>query len=61
MNDLEKKIGGPGAHVMNILKNEGPSAFMKGWTASYMRIGPHTIISFVLIEQIRKQMKMATM
>ena len=37
-----------------LLREEGPRAFMKGWTASYTRIGPHTIISFVLIERARQ-------
>lgn len=36
-----------------ILRNEGFRAFMKGWVPSYWRIGPHTIISFILIEKIR--------
>lgn len=60
MNDKEQKIGGSVAHFKNVLRNEGPSAFMKGWLASYFRLGPHTIISFVMIEKIRQMMGMAT-
>ncbi|CAD5118860.1 unnamed protein product [Dimorphilus gyrociliatus] len=37
-----------------ILKNEGPLAFYKGWTASYLRLGPHTILSLVFWDEIRK-------
>jgi len=46
--------------VLGIVRTEGPSAFMKGWTASYCRIGPHTVISFLMIEQIRRFIGMAT-
>ena len=54
MNDGERKIGGPMAHAAHMLKTEGASAFMRGWTASYCRIGPHTIMSFVLVERTRQ-------
>jgi solute carrier family 25 protein 34/35 len=36
------------------LKNEGPSALYKGFAAHYLRIGPHTILTFVFLEQARK-------
>lgn len=49
-----------GRMVYDILRKEGPSAFMKGWSASYCRIGPHTVISFLLIEQIRTVIGMNT-
>ena len=34
--------------------------FMKGWTASYLRIGPHAVISFILIEKVRQLFGMQT-
>ncbi|KAJ3384992.1 Mitochondrial dicarboxylate transporter [Lobulomyces angularis] len=37
-----------------ILKNEGPKAFFKGWVPSFTRLGPHTIITFVVYEQIKE-------
>lgn len=37
-----------------IFKNEGPLAFYKGWTASYLRLGPHTTLSLVFWDEIRK-------
>lgn len=43
-----------------LMKKEGASAFMKGWMASYSRIGPHTVISFILVEQIRTLIGLAT-
>ena len=44
----------------SILRDEGATAFMKGWTASYLRIGPHTGISFILIEKVRQLFGMKT-
>ena len=44
----------------SILRDEGATAFMKGWTASYLRIGPHTVISFILIEKVRQLFGMNT-
>lgn len=32
---------------------EGVGGFMKGWTAHYLRLGPHTILTFVLWEKAK--------
>lgn len=58
MNDSSRVIGGPRQHVAHIWKTHGPAGFLKGWTASYLRIGPHTVISLVLIEKVRQMMGM---
>lgn len=34
-------------------KEGGLFAFFKGWMPAYWRLGPHTILSFILIEKIR--------
>lgn len=34
-------------------KSEGLRGFYKGWTAQYFRIGPHTIITFLLWENAK--------
>jgi solute carrier family 25 protein 14/30 len=31
----------------------GVAAFFKGWMPAYWRLGPHTVISLILIEKIR--------
>ncbi|XP_077998817.1 solute carrier family 25 member 35-like [Glandiceps talaboti] len=36
-----------------ILRNEGLWGFYKGWTASYFRLGPHTLLSLVFWDEIR--------
>ena len=37
----------------DILRREGPQAFMKGWTAAYARTGPQTLIIFMVSEAVR--------
>lgn len=39
------------------IKTEGMSALYKGFSAHYLRIGPHTILTFVFLEQIRSLMR----
>jgi len=54
MNDPNGIVGGASDHFKDILKKDGPMGFMRGWTASYLRIGPHTVISLVMIEKVRQ-------
>ena len=35
------------------VQGEGFGALYKGWFANWMRIGPHTIVTFVVLEQLR--------
>ena len=37
-----------------IFKKEGPGAFYKGYLFSWLRIGPHTVITFLVYESLRK-------
>lgn len=60
MNDSKNEIGGVKEHFLHVLRTEGPFSFLRGWTASYCRIGPHTIISFVMMEKIRQILGLAT-
>jgi dicarboxylate transporter 10 len=32
----------------------GPSGFFKGFTPAFVRLGPHTILTFVFLEQLKK-------
>ncbi|CCH42182.1 Mitochondrial dicarboxylate transporter [Wickerhamomyces ciferrii] len=49
---------GSGEGVLKILgnafKNEGPSFMFRGWVPSFVRLGPNTIITFLVVEQLRK-------
>jgi len=42
--------------IYKTMTNEGPWAFMKGWLPNYLRIGPHSLVSLLLAEFIRKQL-----
>ncbi len=35
------------------LRTEGPGALAKGFGAHYLRVGPHTVLTFVFLEQVR--------
>ncbi|UNI22519.1 hypothetical protein JDV02_008401 [Purpureocillium takamizusanense] len=36
------------------LREEGPRFLMKGWTPAWLRLTPHTVLTFVFMEQLRK-------
>ena len=42
--------------ITHTLKVDGVMGFFKGWTPAYWRLGPHTVMSFMLIENVRKYM-----
>ncbi|OAQ78579.1 mitochondrial dicarboxylate [Purpureocillium lilacinum] len=35
------------------LREEGPRFLMKGWTPAWLRLTPHTVLTFVFMEQLR--------
>ncbi|KAF9901179.1 Mitochondrial oxaloacetate carrier protein [Linnemannia zychae] len=43
----------PADCLVKTIKTEGVSALYKGFTAHYLRIGPHTIFTFVFMEQVK--------
>ncbi|PNW72754.1 hypothetical protein CHLRE_15g641200v5 [Chlamydomonas reinhardtii] len=49
-----KSYSGPMACAAHVLKSDGLIGFMKGWSASYARLGPHTVIMFLTAERLRK-------
>lgn len=54
MNCTATPRRGPMCHAREVLRTCGLSGFFKGWTASYCRLGPHTIISLMMIEKARE-------
>jgi hypothetical protein len=36
-----------------IVRNEGPAALMRGWTVQYVRLGPQSVVTFVVLERLR--------
>jgi hypothetical protein len=37
-----------------IIKVEGVKGLYKGWLPNWLRIGPHTVITFIVLEQLRR-------
>jgi len=40
--------------ALSLLRNHGLFYFLKGWGPSYVRLGPHTVITFMVLEQLKK-------
>lgn len=36
-----------------IVQQDGPLGLMKGWVVQYVRLGPQTMVIFVVMEQLR--------
>jgi dicarboxylate transporter 10 len=40
--------------MKQMYRAEGVASFFKGWTPAFIRLGPQTIITFVVLEQFKK-------
>jgi solute carrier family 25 protein 34/35 len=47
------RYAGPLDCGIKTVRAEGWAALQKGWLAQYARLGPHTIITFLLLEQVK--------
>jgi solute carrier family 25 (mitochondrial dicarboxylate transporter), member 10 len=54
MNAKEKPPGGALAIVRDAVKKEGLVFLFRGWTPSFIRLCPHTVVTFVVLEQQKK-------
>ncbi|XP_064104159.1 mitochondrial dicarboxylate carrier-like [Macrobrachium nipponense] len=41
-------------HIITYTARLGPLGFFKGYIPAFVRLGPHTILTFILFEQLRK-------
>ncbi|OBA22212.1 mitochondrial carrier [Metschnikowia bicuspidata var. bicuspidata NRRL YB-4993] len=46
--------GGAMSILKDAVKSEGPGFMFRGWLPSFIRLGPHTIVTFLVLEQFRK-------
>lgn len=46
--------GGAVSILTTAIKTEGPGFMFRGWLPSFIRLGPHTIVTFLVLEQLRK-------
>jgi solute carrier family 25 protein 34/35 len=44
---------GPIDCLIKTIRSEGVFALQKGWLAQYARLGPHTVLTFVFLEQLK--------
>merc|ERR1712111_33629 len=43
--------------ILKVVKNEGFFSLWKGFTPYYFRLGPHTVLTFIFLEQLNKSYK----
>lgn len=60
MSDKVGKYASPFDCVRQTLAVDGVRGFFKGWLPSYWRLGPHTVISLIMIEHIRLLLGLTT-
>ncbi|OLY77693.1 Mitochondrial dicarboxylate transporter [Smittium mucronatum] len=53
MNSSTKLYSSLGDALLTISRTEGPMALFKGWTPSFLRLGPQTVLVFVFLEQFK--------
>jgi solute carrier family 25 oxoglutarate transporter 11 len=41
--------------ALNVIRKEGVFALWKGFLPYFLRLGPHTIITFMILEQLKKK------
>lgn len=51
---LECLILNPQDVLTKVIKGEGILALWKGFTPYYARLGPHTVLTFIFLEQMNK-------
>lgn len=54
MNAKGASDGGALTILSKAVKNEGVGFMFRGWLPSFIRLGPHTIVTFLALEQLRK-------
>ncbi|KAI8873470.1 mitochondrial carrier [Ramicandelaber brevisporus] len=52
MNAPPGRYSSPTAALIETVRTEGLRALFKGWLPSYARLGPHTLITFMVLEQL---------
>jgi len=40
--------------MKDMIRNEGILSLFKGWTPAFIRLGPHTIVTFMVLEQLKQ-------
>jgi len=56
--DGKPEYKGAGDVLSKVVKNEGFFSLWKGFTPYYFRLGPHTVLTFIFLEQMNKAYKL---
>lgn len=54
-----RKHSGPLACAASLYASQGLRGFWRGWSANYARLGPQTVVTFLVVEQLRQLTGMA--
>jgi solute carrier family 25 uncoupling protein 8/9 len=54
-----RKHSGPLACAASLYAAHGLGGFWRGWLANYARLGPQTVVTFLVVEQLRRAMGLA--
>ncbi|XP_042904524.1 mitochondrial 2-oxoglutarate/malate carrier protein isoform X1 [Parasteatoda tepidariorum] len=54
MIDGKPEYRGAGDVLMKVIRNEGFFSLWKGFTPYYARLGPHTVLTFIFLEQMNQ-------
>jgi Mitochondrial carrier protein len=60
MSDKQGKYTSPVHCLVTTFREEGVRGFFRGWMPAYWRLGPHTVLSFMLMEHVRKYFGLST-
>lgn len=55
--DGKPEYKGAGDVLVKVVRNEGFFALWKGFTPYYARLGPHTVLTFIILEQMNTTYK----
>ncbi|XP_025967241.2 dicarboxylate carrier SLC25A8-like isoform X2 [Dromaius novaehollandiae] len=59
MNSVPGQYGSAGCCALVMLRREGPAAFYKGFTPSFLRLGSWNVVMFVTYEQLKRALMAA--
>jgi dicarboxylate transporter 10 len=40
--------------MAHMIKTEGIGSLFRGWMPAFVRLGPHTIVTFIVLEQLKE-------
>ena len=57
MIDGKPEYKGAGDVIVSVIRKEGVFSLWKGFSPTYLRIGPHTVLTFIFLEQMNSAYK----